>query len=93
MFIFRNVSLIVSGGKNSGIFGEPGAPSTRSKPVHSGRAASNIFGDAESTSPSVKGQHPNKPKVDQTLVLQLLFFLEQQISILEWFLKDHVTLE
>ncbi len=69
MLIFRNVhhvSLIVSGGKNSGIFGEPGAPSTRSKPVHSGRAASNIFGDAESTSPSVKGQHPNKPKVDQT---------------------------
>uniref|UniRef100_A0A8C2DCM0 Jupiter microtubule associated homolog 2 n=1 Tax=Cyprinus carpio TaxID=7962 RepID=A0A8C2DCM0_CYPCA len=50
------------GGKSSGIFGEPGAPSTQSKPVPPGGAASNIFGGAESTPPSVKSQHPNKPK-------------------------------
>ncbi|XP_051988185.1 jupiter microtubule associated homolog 2-like [Xyrauchen texanus] len=49
------------GGKSSGIFGGPEAPSTHSKQMSRSGASSNIFGDSESTLPSVKS-HPNKPK-------------------------------
>ncbi|KAK7130542.1 hypothetical protein R3I94_015874 [Phoxinus phoxinus] len=49
------------GGKSSGIFGEPEAPSTRSRATHHGGGSSNIFGGAESTQSSLKS-HPNKPK-------------------------------
>uniref|UniRef100_A0A8C2DU99 Jupiter microtubule associated homolog 2 n=3 Tax=Cyprinus carpio TaxID=7962 RepID=A0A8C2DU99_CYPCA len=50
------------GGKSSGIFGDPCAASTHGRAVPPGGASSNIFGGAESTPPSVKSQHPNKPK-------------------------------
>uniref|UniRef100_A0A8C1CER4 Jupiter microtubule associated homolog 2 n=1 Tax=Cyprinus carpio carpio TaxID=630221 RepID=A0A8C1CER4_CYPCA len=52
----------LDGGKSSGIFGDPCAASTHGRAVPPGGASSNIFGGAESTPPSVKSQHPNKPK-------------------------------
>ncbi|XP_062840729.1 jupiter microtubule associated homolog 2 [Trichomycterus rosablanca] len=48
------------GGKSSGIFAEPVAPS-QPKIVPPGGASSNIFGGPETNPPAVKS-HPNKPK-------------------------------
>lgn len=54
--------FIVSGGRSSGIFGQPEAPQTQKKPVPPGGSTSDIFGGTEPNPPYFKS-HPNKPKV------------------------------